>query len=198
MIISKIKKYIFIKDLNEEIKKNIKKLNNVEIIINNIDFHQISIRQILEIRNFCKKDKIPFYIIDNYKMALKFKAQGIFISSNNKRLILKSFIHKKFKIIGSAHNQLEYFFKKKQQCETIALSPIFFNPKYSKNKILNPIKFNLISKNWNTNLCALGGILNENIRKINLTKVSSIAFQRLIFGAKKTHLVWSRWVFNKF
>jgi hypothetical protein len=31
----------------------------------------------------------------------------------------------------------------------------------------------------------LGGILDENIRKINLTKVSSIAFQRLIFGAKK-------------
>lgn len=185
MIKNKLKKYIFIKDLNEEIKKNIKKLCNVEIIINNIDFSEISLKRFLEIQNFCQKNKIPFYIIDNYKIALKLKAQGIFISSDNKRIIPNLFLYKKFKIIGSAHNQLEYFFKKKQQCETITLSPIFFNPKYSKNKALNPIKFNLISKDWNANLCALGGILDENIRKINLTKVSSIAFQRLIFGAKK-------------
>ena len=185
MIKNKLKKYIFIKDLNEEIKKNIKKLCNVEIIINNIDFSEISLKRFLEIQNFCQKNKIPFYIIDNYKIALKVKAQGIFISSDNKRIIPNLFLYKKFKIIGSAHNQLEYFFKKRQQCETITLSPIFFNPKYSKNKALNPIKFNLISKDWNANLCALGGILDENIRKINLTKVSSIAFQRLIFGAKK-------------
>jgi len=185
MIKNKLKKYIFIKDLNEEIKKNIKKLCNVEIIINNIDFSEISLKRFLEIQNFCQKNKIPFYIIDNYKIALKLKAQGIFISSDNKRIIPNLFLYKKFKIIGSAHNQLEYFFKKRQQCETITLSPIFFNPKYSKNKVLNPIKFNLISKDWNANLCALGGILDENIRKINLTKVSSIAFQRLIFGAKK-------------
>ena len=189
MIKNKLKKYIFIKDLNEEIKKNIKKLCNVEIIINNIDFSEISLKRFLEIQNFCQKNKIPFYIIDNYKIALKVKAQGIFISSDNKRIIPNLFLYKKFKIIGSAHNQLEYFFKKRQQCETITLSPIFFNPKYSKNKALNPIKFNLISKDWNANLCALGGILDENIRKINLTKVSSIAFQRLIFCEKKTHLV---------
>ena len=185
MIKNKLKKYIFIKDLNEEIKKNIKKLCNVEIIINNIDFSEISLKRFLEIQNFCQKNKIPFYIIDNYKIALKLKAQGIFISSDNKRMIPNLFLYKKFKIIGSAHNQLEYFFKKRQQCETITLSPIFFNPKYSKNKVLNPIKFNLISKDWNANLCALGGILDENIRRINLTKVSSIAVQRLIFGAKK-------------
>jgi thiamine-phosphate pyrophosphorylase len=185
MIKNKLKKYIFIKDLNEEIKKNIKKLCNVEIIINNIDFSEISLKRFLEIQNFCQKNKIPFYIIDNYKIALKLKAQGIFISSDNKRMIPNLFLYKKFKIIGSAHNQLEYFFKKRQQCETITLSPIFFNPKYSKNKVLNPIKFNLISKDLNANLCALGGILDENIRRINLTKVSSIAVQRLIFGAKK-------------
>lgn len=109
MIINKLKKYIFIQNLNEEIKKNIKKLSNVEIIINNVDFNEISLRQILEIQNFCKKNKIPFFIIDNYKIALKFKAQGIFISSSNKKMLLKPFLNKKFKIIGSSHNQLEYF-----------------------------------------------------------------------------------------
>jgi thiamine-phosphate pyrophosphorylase len=113
-------------------------------------------------------------------MALKIKADGIFISSKNKRLILNEYLLKKFHIIGSAHNQLEYYFKKKQNCKIIALSPLFFNPKYSNNQILGPIKFNLISKTWEVKLCALGGITKKNIKKISLTKSSAIAFQRYI------------------
>jgi len=113
-------------------------------------------------------------------MALKIKANGIFISSKNKRINLNDFFLKKFHIIGSAHNQLEYYFKKMQKCKTITLSPLFFNPKYSVNRILGVVKFNLISKNWKTNLCALGGITEKNINKANLAKASSLAFQRLI------------------
>ncbi len=82
--------------------------------------------------------------------------------------------------MGSAHNQLEYYFKKMQQCKTITLSPLFFNPKYSANKILSVVKFNLISTMWKVNLCALGGITKKNIKLINLTNASSVAFQRFI------------------
>ena len=180
MINNNLKKYIFIKNLDEKIIKNIKKLNNVQIIFNNEDFNNVSLKQCIEIRDFCLKKKIRLYLINNYKMALKIKANGVFISSKNRRISLSDFLLKKFHIIGSAHNQIEYYFKKIQRCETIALSPLFYNPKYSKNKILGPIKFNLISKTWDTNLCALGGITRKNIKKINLTKASSFAFQRLI------------------
>jgi thiamine-phosphate pyrophosphorylase len=85
-----------------------------------------------------------------------------------------------FLIVGTAHNQLEYYFKKRQNCKIISLSPIFYNPKFSKNKILGPIKFNLISQIWNADLCALGGINQTNIKKINITKASTIAYQRYI------------------
>jgi thiamine-phosphate pyrophosphorylase len=180
MINNNLKKYIFIKNLDEKIIKNIKKFNNVQIIFNNEDFNNVSLKQCIEIRDFCLKKKIRLYLINNYKMALKIKANGVFISSRNRRISLSDFLLKKFHIIGSAHNQIEYYFKKIQRCETIALSPLFYNPKYSNNKILGPIKFNLISKTWNANLCALGGITRENAKKINLTKASSFAFQRLI------------------
>jgi len=93
---------------------------------------------------------------------------------------LMSLFKKDFLIIGTAHNQLEYYFKKRQNCKIIALYPIFYNPKFSKNKTLGPIKFNLISQFWNSNLCALGGINETNIKKINITKVSTIAYQRYI------------------
>ena len=71
-----------------------------------------------------------------------------------------------FKIIGSAHNQSEFFLKKKQGCVDIFFSPIFKNQKYNQNKILKINKFNLISKEWKCNLFALGGINSHNIKKV--------------------------------
>jgi thiamine monophosphate synthase len=60
------------------------------------------------------------------------------------------------------------------------LSPIFLNPKYSKNKILGVIKYNLISLNWKIITCALGGINYKNFRKIKCTKSNQIGFIRAI------------------
>jgi 2-keto-3-deoxy-6-phosphogluconate aldolase len=61
------------------------------------------------------------------------------------------------------------------------LSPIFYNNKYSHNQILNPIKFNLMSLNWKTEICALGGISNENIKKLKSTKVKSVGIKSWIY-----------------
>jgi thiamine-phosphate pyrophosphorylase len=180
MINNKLKKYIFIKNLDENIKKYIKKLNNVQIIFNNEHFDNFSLKECLQIKDFCTKNKIPLYIINNYKIALKIKANGIFISSQNKRINLNDLFLKKFDIMGSAHNQLEYYFKKIQQCKTITLSPLFSNPKYTDNQILNILKFNIISLNWKLNICALGGINCKNFKKISCTRATSLAFRRAI------------------
>ena len=71
------------------------------------------------------------------------------------------------------------------------LSPIFYNKKYSPNKILGPIKFNLITLNWDCKICALGGIKLNNLKKINLTRVKAISFMSLVNYEdlnKKAHL----------
>ena len=60
------------------------------------------------------------------------------------------------------------------------LSPIFFNKKYSLNKILHVNKFNLMTLGWKNNICALGGINLKNLKLINLTKSKSIAVKSLI------------------
>ena len=129
---------------------------------------------------FCKFNQLPFYIIDDIKIAKKLNADGSFISSNNRKVGLSLCVNRKFKLIGSAHNQLEYFFKLRQNCKTLMLSPIFYNNKYSLNKILNPIKFNLISLNWKADICALGGISNNNIKKITITRAKSIGIKSWI------------------
>ena len=61
------------------------------------------------------------------------------------------------------------------------LSPIFYNDKYSQNQILNPIKFNLMSLNWKAEICALGGISDENIRKIKITKIRTVGIKSWIY-----------------
>jgi thiamine monophosphate synthase len=60
------------------------------------------------------------------------------------------------------------------------LSPIFYNYKYTLNKILGIVKFNLITLDWNTKICALGGVNLNNLKKIKMTKSSSVAFISMI------------------
>ena len=81
------------------------------------------------------------------RFGIKIGSDGVYLSSSNKSKKFLNFFNNKFKIIGSAHNQIEYFHKKQQGCSALMISPLFYNKKYSKNKILGPIKINLITKN---------------------------------------------------
>ena len=175
------KYYIFVSELNETIKNNLLNIYKPNLILNFTISEQNSLKLAKCIIKFCKDHHIPFYILNDIKIAKQLKAHGLFISANNRRIGLSLFQNIKFNLIGSAHNQFEYFVKHRQNCKTIMLSPIFYNNKYSQNQILNPIKFNLISLNWKTNVCALGGIDKTNIRKINLTKAMSIGVKSWMY-----------------
>ena len=174
------KHYVFLKEINKLIEEKINKFKNISIIINIDNNDKNSLKNENNIIKFAKKNKIPFLIKNNIKKCFKFNSTGIYIDTTNKKIIKTQLFKRKFIIIGTAHNQLEYYFKKRQNCKIIALSPIFHNPKFSINKILGISKFNLISLTWKTDLCALGGINESNIKKINITKASTIAFQRYI------------------
>jgi len=175
-----IKFYFFTDTLDEIIIKNIKNFKKLAFIYKSESISDTNIANLSTIRKFCKKNKIPFFISDNFKSAEKYKADGIFLSSSYKKIGNFSLKKNNFKIIGSAHNQFEYFLKERQLCDVIMLSPLFYNKKYSKNKILNVCKFNLISMNWEKKICALGGINLNNIKKLNMTKSSAAAFVSLM------------------
>ena len=175
-----LKHYVFVNTINEVIKKNIAKLKDINIVINIDHDDEQNIKSESDIIIFAKKNKIPFLIKDNFKKAIQFRANGVFINSTNKKVMRPLNFKKKFLIMGSAHNQFEYHNKLKQNCEIITLSPIFMNKKYSKNKILGIMKFNLITKNWQTQICALGGINEKNLNKINLTRSTSVAYNLFI------------------
>jgi thiamine monophosphate synthase len=163
----KNKYYYFCKTLNDKIKKNILKFSDISVIFYN-SFPNTSSQELNKISSFCKKNNIPFYVYNNYQLAVKIKAQGIYLDSRNRNF--NHLFSNKLKIIGSAHNQIEYFNKLKQGCDLIMLSPIFSNVKYSKNKVIGPIRFNLITNHWKTKAGALGGLRKENIERLVFLK----------------------------
>jgi len=74
--------YVFIDEINDNLKKKIIQFINIRIIIDiddNLDNNRLN-----SIVKFSKKNKIKFYIKNNYCLASKYGADGIFITSNNK------------------------------------------------------------------------------------------------------------------
>ena len=180
--------YVFLEELNDIFKKNIRKFKNINIIININNINKSNLNKALTIIKFSKACKIPFYIINNYQMCIKYGAKGIFLSSNNKKLKRPLQLKKDFKTIGLVHNQLEYYKKKEQLCKKIIVSPLFYNSKYSINKILGINKFNLLTNGWKEKICALGGISASNIKRLRMTKVES--FAGISFFQKKSPLLF--------
>ena len=174
----KFKHYVFLEDINNIIKVNLLKFKNINVIIDKKP--DINQKNIIPIIQFCKIHRIPFFIKDNYNQCIKYGSSGIFVSSHNKSSIKPTLLKKKFKILGSVHNQLEYFQKIQQGCQFFFLSPLFYNKKYSKNNILGIIKFNLITNQWRGKIAALGGINYKNIKRLRMLKVYSIGFKNLI------------------
>jgi len=164
-----LKKYYFI---NKFDPYHIKKLNkNTSIIYRNYN-SIINISLLIKIRNFCRKNRRKFYLSNDVKLALKLNLDGVYLPSFNKSLKHLNYqIKKDFLIIGSAHNLLEIRIKEKQKISHIFISSIF---KKEKN-YLGFYKFNNLSKMTKKKVIALGGINNNNVRKINMLNISGFA-----------------------
>ena len=178
-----LKKFLFLDNINKLISKNICNIKDISIIIlinPSEENNQTKINKFYKIIHFCKANNLPFFVSNNYKLAIKTKANGVYLTSSNRKIIYKNF-KKNITIIGTAHNQIEYYFKKKQNCSLIFLSPFFLTKKYTVNKVLGPLKFNLIANTWKANLGCLGGVTANNYKKIKLTKANSLGFKSLIF-----------------
>jgi thiamine-phosphate pyrophosphorylase len=170
--------YLFLKEFNLEIQKKIIKNKIKNIIYYNLNVSDYTFLN--KIRQWCKSQQIKFFVINNHKLATQINSDGIYLTSNYRKIRYFFFKKKNFIIIGSAHNQIEYYYKKIQSCQKIFLSPIFKTKKYSSNQILGLAKFNLTSLNWDIQTVALGGIRKRNIKLIRLTKNKSAAFQSFI------------------
>ena len=164
------RKYYFISKLETN---NIDRLDNDTVVIYRNYDQQVPLKQvILNIKNYCKKKKIKFFIANNIKLAIKLGLDGVYIPSFNKSTAHLSFsLKKKFTIIGSAHNIKEIRNKELQNVEKIFLSSLF---KKNKN-YLGINKFKLISNYTKKKIVVLGGVTKKNVNKLKLVNKSEFA-----------------------
>jgi len=162
-----IRKYYFI---NKFDTNNIDKQDKqTAIIYRNYSQKTPDLTLILEIKRYCKKRSIKFYLSNNIKLAIKLNLDGAYIPAFNKSLKHLAYSYKKkFKIVGSAHNLKEIKIKENQNVKKIFLSSLF---KKNKN-FLGINKFKLLSKLTQKNIVVLGGISLKNKKKLSLLNLN--------------------------
>ena len=170
-------KYYFIKEFN---KSHIDKQDKKTTLIFRNYNQQIDEKLILTIKKYCKKRGNKFLISNNIKLAIKLNLDGAYIPSFNKETKHLSFSYKKnFILLGSAHNINEIRTKELQGINAIFVSSLF---KKNKNYLgLN--KFKLLSSFINKPLVALGGLSEDNLKKLSLT--NCIGFAGISFFEQK-------------
>ena len=175
-----LNKYYFINKFDQShIDKQDKK---TILIYRNYDY-QTDEKVIIKIKDYCKKKGNKFLLSNNIKLAIKLNLDGAYIPSFNKdKKHLSYSFKKKFIILGSAHNVYEMRTKELQNIEAIFLSSIF---KRNKN-FLSIYRFKLLSCLSKKPIIALGGISNNNLKKLNLINI--LGFAGISFFEKKRPL----------
>ncbi len=165
-----IKKYYFI---NKFDTNNIDKQDRQTVLIyRNYSSQGQDEAIILEIKKYCKKKSIKFYLSNNFKLAIKLDLDGVYIPAfNNDYGHLSYSLKKNFKILGSAHNLKEIRVKEKQKVDKIFLSSLF---KKNEN-FLGINKFKLLSNLTKKKIVVLGGLSQKNLIKLNLLNTSEFA-----------------------
>ena len=161
------KVFIFLDHYNNQIFKN--NITNIGIIYRNYNDSKRE-TELIKIAKACKKNRYQLFVSNDIKLAIKVRSDGIYIPSFNKKKGFLNLENKNFVILGSAHNQIEIQEKISQKCSAIFLSPVF-NVKKSKN-YLGINKFNLLSHSTKVSVLALGGINQNNMRKLKMLHIN--------------------------
>jgi thiamine-phosphate pyrophosphorylase len=162
---------------------------NIGIIYRNYDAKKRD-KELIKIAKACKLNRKKLFVSNDLKLAIKVKADGIYIPSFNKTKNFSNLEKRNITIIGSAHNQKEVKKKISQNCSKIFLSPVFH---VNKSKtFLGLHKFNYVSHGNNANFLALGGISENNINKLKLLNI--VGFGGIRIFKKKTGLFRGRFL----
>ena len=160
-----ISKYYFI---NKFDTNNINKQDKQTVIIYRNYSSKIPNEElILKIKKYCKKNGNKFYLSNNIKLAIKLNLDGAYIPSFNKTTKHLAYSFKKnFNVVGSAHNLKEIRTKERQNVSKIFLSSLF----KKNNTYVGINKSKSLTKLTNRDTVALGGISNNNLKKLLLLK----------------------------
>ncbi len=158
----------------DQYDKNLFRNNNINIGIIYRNYKETKKEsELIKIAKACKRNRFLLFVSNDIKLAMKLRADGIYIPSFNKTKQFSNCEKRNLIIIGSAHNQQQINEKILQNCKAIFLSPVFYVKKSSS--YLGVYKFNFLSRSNKIGMFALGGINENNLRKLKLLHIKGIA-----------------------
>ena len=161
MFIKKNKYYIYIENLRSINLDLIKRKSKFNLIYRN-NLKKENADKVISFIKLCKKKNIKFFVANDISLALKVGANGVYLSSYNKALLKKNKeVGRKFEIIGSAHNFKEI--------------RLFKTDYKNKKSFYGTTKFNLLTKNYDNDFVALGGIRSNNLMKLKMLNCEGVA-----------------------
>ncbi len=115
----------------------------------------------------CKKKKIPFLIYASFYWAIKYRAFGLYLPINLKKISLNTRISifkykNQLTLSTSVHNLKEIKLSMFLNFSFIFISPVFKTKSHKNMRPLNRIKFINLSKYPTSLIFALGGITKKN------------------------------------
>jgi thiamine-phosphate pyrophosphorylase len=139
-----------------------------------------------KIKKICKKYKVKFLINDDPILAKKLNADGCHLGQKDMD-ILKARKILKNKIIGiTCHNSIKLAKKAIKDGANYLAFGAFYSSKTKKIKYRANLKIlNLAKKITNTPIVAIGGIKQNNYKKLLLNKANFLAISSYIWNNKK-------------
>ena len=174
MFVFKKKYFLIIENINDINLSDIKRYNKFLIIYRN-NKNIINIEDLFNFRKKCRLRRIKFFVANDLKLAIKLKADGIYLSSKNNDFKPLNIKKNDFDIMGSAHNLKEINLKDKQNCKYILLSKLFTVDYDKKSPTLGLIKFNKYTQYSKNKLIPLGGIKLSNLGKLKFINSEGFA-----------------------
>ena len=139
-----------------------------------------------KVKKICKKNQVKFIINDDPIIAKKINADGCHLGQNDMD-ILKARKILKNKIIGiTCHNSINLAKKAIEGGANYLAFGAFFSSKTKKTKYKTNLKIlSLVKKLTNTPIVAIGGIKDNNYKKLLLNKANFLAISGYIWNNKK-------------
>ena len=170
MFIIKNNYYLYIENTKNIDLNYIKKSKKFTIIYRNNNTKE-RVEKVCNFKKQCDAKGFKLYIANDVKLLKDCKADGLYLSSFNKKI----YLNKNLNLIGSAHSYKEINEKIKQGCKLIFLSRLFKTSYRDKKGHLGLVKFNLFTRKYKMTILPLGGIRESNLNKLRLVNGNGLA-----------------------
>lgn len=142
------------------------------------------LKEAIQIKALCNKYKVPFFINDNVKVAIKCGADGIHVGQDDMAAgRVRELVGDKMMIGVSAHSVKEAVEAVKNGADCLGVGAIFSTSTKKDASVLDLSVVSDICKAVSVPVVAIGGIKKNNISKLKGIGVDGVALVSAIFAA---------------